>query len=99
MLDFSDNYPFKSPKIKFLTKIYHPNVKQDTGEICDQLIKEQWKPAMQIRQVITTLVRLVENPDLETSIEPEIAKEMRENKKLFKTKAADYTKKYAKPSP
>ena len=33
-LDFSDGYPFKPPKIKFVTKIYHPNVKGDTGEIC-----------------------------------------------------------------
>ena len=97
LLDFSDNYPFKSPKIKFVTKIYHPNVKQDTGEICDQLIKEQWKPAMPIRQVIITLVKLIENPDLESSIEPEIAKEMKENKKAFKAKAADYTKRFARP--
>ena len=33
-IDFSDNYPFKCPKVQFVTKIYHPNVKTDTGEIC-----------------------------------------------------------------
>ena len=26
-IDFSDNYPFKCPKIKFMTKVYHPNIK------------------------------------------------------------------------
>ena len=33
-IDFSDNYPFKCPKVQFVTKVYHPNVKTDTGEIC-----------------------------------------------------------------
>ena len=94
-LDFSDNYPFKSPKIKFVTKIYHPNIRQDNGEICDQLIKDQWKPTMTARTVISTLVKLIENPDLESPIEQEIAKEMKENKKSYKAKATEYTKKYA----
>ncbi len=94
-LDFSDNYPFKSPKIKFMTKIYHPNIKQDTGEICDQLIKEKWKPTMMAKEVIKTLVHLIENPDLEFPVEEAIAKEMKDDKKKYKAKATECTKKYA----
>ena len=26
---FPDNYPFKAPEVKFLTTIYHPNIKLD----------------------------------------------------------------------
>ena len=37
-IDFNDNYPFKCPKVSFLTKIYHPNVKTETGEICMQAL-------------------------------------------------------------
>ena len=33
-VDFRDNYPFKCPKVLFQTKIYHPGVSQDKGEIC-----------------------------------------------------------------
>ena len=95
-MDFSDQYPFKCPKIKFLTKIYHPNIRQDDGEICDDLIKKDWKPTVTARSVINTLVKLIENPDLETPIEQEIAKELKDNKKTYMKKAAEYTKKYAK---
>ena len=38
-IDFTDNYPFKAPKVLFKTKIFHPNVKQETGEICAQAIE------------------------------------------------------------
>ena len=37
-INFMDNYPFKCPKIKFVTKIYHPNVKTEEGEICAESI-------------------------------------------------------------
>lgn len=43
-IDFSKEYPFKPPTVKFTTKIYHPNVSEN-GEVCLPLLsKENWKP-------------------------------------------------------
>ena len=50
---------------------------------------------MTAKAVITKLVQLIENPDLESPIEQDIAKEMKDNKKAYKAKAAEYTKKFA----
>ena len=32
-LEFSDDYPNKPPKVKFLTNMFHPNIYKD-GSIC-----------------------------------------------------------------
>jgi ubiquitin-conjugating enzyme E2 D/E len=37
-LELSAEYPFKPPKVKFLTKIYHPNIDNE-GNICITLLK------------------------------------------------------------
>ena len=61
-IDFSDNYPFKCPNMKFVTKIYHPNVKTETGEICAEAIKNSWVPTLNANYIIRMLQELIENP-------------------------------------
>ena len=58
-IDYSDNYPFKCPKIQFVTKIYHPNIKMDTGEICAEAIKNSWVPTLNADFIIKMLIELI----------------------------------------
>lgn len=44
-LEFPPEYPFKGPKVRFATKIYHPNVDEE-GNLCLGILKsEAWKPS------------------------------------------------------
>ena len=95
-IDFSDNYPFKAPKVHFKTKIFHPNIKQDTGEICAQAIENNWVPTLNARYVIESLVTLLKNPNADHPLEAEIAEIFNKDYKGFCSKAKEYTTNYAK---
>lgn len=62
-IEFPIDYPFKPPRLRFTTQIYHCNVGED-GRICDEMLGE-WAPSITISQRLTTLYSalLVPNTD------------------------------------
>ena len=58
-----DDYPITRPLARFKTKIWHPNVKEDTGEICLDYIKSNWKKENTMRESILSIFYLLTNPN------------------------------------
>jgi hypothetical protein len=78
-LDFNDSYPFKAPKIKFVTKIYHPNVKTSSGEICTQAIEQQWVPTLGANFIIQAVLTVIKSPNADNPQENDIAAQYKSN--------------------
>jgi len=93
-ITFPKDYPFKPPKVKFQTKIYHCNV-NETGGICLGMLKDEWSPSLTILKVLQAIQKLLEVPDPDTPLVAEIAKLYKENKEEHDKKAAAWTKKFA----
>ena len=95
--DIPAEYPFKPPKVKAVTRIYHPNVSSQEGSICLGVITpENWRPQMKMEDVLMAIRQLLNEPGADHPLEPEIGELMQKNLPAFKKTAAEWTAKYAK---
>ncbi|KAH0484951.1 MAG: uncharacterized protein KVP18_002794 [Porospora cf. gigantea A] len=74
-----EHYPMESPKIRFLTRIYHPNIDK-LGRICLDILKDKWSPALQIRTVLLSVQALLSSPEPDDPLDQAVAKHFKSNK-------------------
>lgn len=81
--------------MKFVTKVYHPNIKTDTGDICADVITNSWAPTVNLRAVIGTVKTLLMEPNTDSPLEAEIAELYASDQQAFVAKAKAHTAEYA----
>ena len=94
-LEFPAQYPFKAPKIKFSTKVYHPSVQLETGEVCQDVVG-QWGPTLNAKHCLQVIYSMLQSPESDHPLEEAIATQLREKPKEFEKTAKKYTKEHAK---
>ena len=82
-------------QVKFVTQIYHPNIKTDSGEICADVIASNWSPTLNLRHVLKTILQLLEEPNTENPLEVTIAQELSDDPEKFKASAKAHTEEFA----
>ncbi|KAG9411397.1 NEDD8-conjugating enzyme Ubc12 [Aphanomyces cochlioides] len=75
-------YPHEPPKVRCMTKIYHPNIDLD-GNVCLNILREDWKPVLDINAVIYGLIYLFYEPNPDDPLNREAAELFRNDPHRF----------------
>ena len=91
------DYPFKPPKMKFDTKIWHPNISSVTGAICLDILKNEWTPALTIRTALISLQALMCAPVPTDPQDAQVAQQYMNDINAFNETAKNWVQLYATP--
>ena len=91
---FPTEYPFKPPKLRFETKVFHPNVSR-SGMVCRKALQKEWSPALTTEKVLLYVTSLLASPNPDDPMDVESAHLYVENYRQYEDRARRWTLKYA----
>ena len=56
------------PKVKFLTKIFHPNIDWRTGEVCIDILKSEWSPMWNVMSLEAAISSILMDPNADSPL-------------------------------
>nr|AJR16776.1 NEDD8-conjugating enzyme [Petunia integrifolia subsp. inflata] len=75
-------YPHDAPKVKCKIKVYHPNIDVE-GNVCLNILREDWKPVLNINTVIYGIYHLFLEPNPDDPLNHDAAAQLRDNPQMF----------------
>lgn len=86
-MEFNEEYPNKPPSVRFVSKMFHPNVYAD-GSICLDILQNRWSPTYDVCAILTSIQSLLHDPNPNSPANNEAAQLYRENKREYEKKVA-----------
>ncbi|KAL3901536.1 MAG: hypothetical protein SGCHY_000520 [Lobulomycetales sp.] len=81
-LTFDESYPTKPPHVKFVCKMFHPNVYAN-GDLCLDILQNRWSPTYDVSAILTSIQSLLHDPNPNSPANTEAARLYTENRKEY----------------
>lgn len=92
-LKIPTTYPHEPPKLKCETSVYHPNIDQE-GNVCLNILREDWKPVLTINSIIYGLLYLFYEPNPEDPLNKEAAELLKNDRRQFESNVRKYNRQH-----
>ncbi|ONM27838.1 Ubiquitin-conjugating enzyme E2 3 [Zea mays] len=87
-LQFTEDYPNKPPTVRFVSRMFHPNIYAD-GSICLDILQNQWSPIYDVAAILTSIQSLLCDPNPNSPANSEAARLFSENKREYNRKVRE----------
>lgn len=95
-VELPDQYPYKSPSIGFVNRIFHPNIDELSGSVCLDVINQTWSPMYDMINIFEVfLPQLLRYPNPSDPLNGEAAAMLMREPKSYEIKVKEYVAKYA----
>jgi len=95
-VELPEQYPYVSPSIGFVNRIYHPNIDERSGSVCLDVINQTWTPLYSLVNIFEVfLPQLLTYPNPADPLNSEAASLLLRDKNAFEEKVRDFVAKYA----
>ncbi|KAL8961598.1 MAG: hypothetical protein Q9193_001869 [Seirophora villosa] len=95
-VELPDQYPYKSPSIGFVNRIFHPNIDELSGSVCLDVINQTWSPMFDMINIFEVfLPQLLRYPNPTDPLNGEAAALLMRDPKTYDVKVKDYVARYA----
>lgn len=94
-IQIPSGYPFKPPEMRFMTKIWHPNVSSQTGAICLDTLGSAWSPILTLKSALISVQSLLSSPEPKDPQDAEVAAMLIKHPDEFRHVAKEWAIKYA----